>query len=70
MPKRKLAIFLAGTLGIVAMSSVALSAMLAVAHKPFVIPLLSVTACLPGFVVAGLAWRGLLPSRCAAEPER
>jgi hypothetical protein len=37
---------------------------LAAGHKPYVGALASMTAFIPGFIVAALAWQGRLPSRC------
>jgi hypothetical protein len=65
VPKRKLAVVLISTLGLVLIVNLTLLLGLAVAHKPYLIPLVSMTACIPGFVVAALAWQGRLPSRCA-----
>ncbi|HEY2750714.1 hypothetical protein [Phenylobacterium sp.] len=65
MPKRKLAVVLIGTLGLVLIVNLTLVLGLAVAHKPYLIPLVSMTACIPGFVVAAFAWQGRLPTRCA-----
>jgi len=47
--------------------NVMLAVGLAIDHKPYVLPLASLTACIPGFVVAGLAWRGRLASRCGVS---
>ena len=65
MPKRKLAILLASSMGLVWAVDLALGIGLALAHKPFIVPLISMSACIPGLVVAGLAWHGRLPSRCS-----
>jgi len=65
MRKRKLAILLASSMGLVWAADLALGIGLALAHRPFVIPLLSMSACIPALVVAGLAWHGRLPPRCS-----
>ena len=65
--KRKLAIILAVSMGSLAAIEVLLAVGLALEHGPYVIPLASITACVPGFVVAALAWRGRLPSKCSAS---
>jgi hypothetical protein len=67
MPKRKLAVVLASSMGLVVAVNVMLAVGLAIDHKPYVLPLASLTACIPGFVVAGLAWRGRLTSRCGVS---
>ena len=64
MPKRKLALILVSSMGFVWVVNLALGVGLALQHRPFAIPLLSMTACIPGLVVAGLAWHGRLPPRC------
>ncbi len=64
MPKRKLAILLASSMGLVLAVDLTLTIGLALAHRPFIIRLISMSACIPGLVVAVLAWRGRLPSRC------
>ena len=67
MPKRKLAVVLALSMVSVGAANVLLAVALAHEHRPSVIPLASLTACIPGFVVAALAWQGRLPSRCRAS---
>lgn len=67
MPKRKLAIILATSMGLVAAIDALLILSLAWAHKPFYFLLGSMTAVMPGIVMANLAWRGRLLSRCAAK---
>ena len=67
MPKRKLAVVLASSMGLVVAMNVLLALGLAIDHKPYVLPLASLTACIPGFVVAGLAWSGRLASRCGVS---
>jgi hypothetical protein len=37
---------------------------LAIGHKSYIGPLASMTAFVPGLIVAALAWQGRLPSRC------
>lgn len=64
MPKRRLAILLASSMGLVLAVDLALGIGLGLAHRPFLIPLLSMSACIPGLVVAGLAWQGRLPPKC------
>ena len=68
MRKRKLAIFLASSMGLVWAVDLALGIGLASLHRPFIIPLLSMCACIPGLVVAGLAWQGRLPHRLGCNP--
>lgn len=65
MPKRKLAIVLLLTIGLATAVDTALVVSLALEHKAFAIPLVGMTAFMPGLVIAGLAWQGRLPSRCA-----
>ncbi len=67
MPKRRLAIILAAMMGLVVLLDAALIVSLAWAHRPFYFLIGSMAAVTPGFVVATLAWRGRLPSRCAAR---
>ena len=67
MPRRKLAIILAASLGAAAFADLALVLALAHDHRPFVVPLASLTGFIPGLVIATLAWRGRLPSRCAVR---
>ncbi len=62
MPRRKLAIFLAASMGALCLVEGLFAVVLAAQHKPFAIALASLTACIPGFVVAALAWQGRLPS--------
>jgi len=64
MPKRKLAVVLWLSIGVAAAVDMALVATLALEHRAFVGPLLGMTAFIPGFVIAGLAWQGRLPSGC------
>jgi hypothetical protein len=65
MPRRKLAVVQISARGLVLIVDLTLVLGLAIAHKPYLIALVSMTACIPGFVVAVLAWQGRLPSRCA-----
>lgn len=67
MHKRKLAIVLMLTLGFAAAVDVSLIIALAVGHKPYMGPLTSLTAFIPGVVVAVLAWQGKAPSGCSAS---
>jgi len=69
MTKRKLAVVLMLTLGSVLAVDTALIIALAVEHRPFAIPLLSLTAFIPGMVIAALAWQGRLPFRCGAPSQ-
>ena len=73
MTKRGLAIGLASSMVAVAAVNILLALGLALDHRAFVAPLASLTACIPGFVVAALAWRDRLPVACKAsrsEPPR
>jgi F0F1-type ATP synthase assembly protein I len=67
MRKRGLAIILATAMGLVVTLDACLILILAWAHRPFYFLLGSMAAVTPGFVIAALAWRGRLPSRCAAR---
>jgi hypothetical protein len=67
MPKRKLAIILASSMGVVLAVNLSLALGLALEHRPFAMVLASLSACIPGCVVAVLAWQGRLPSKCAAS---
>jgi len=67
MPKRKLAIILATSMGLLAAMDALLILILAWSHRPFYFVVGGMTALMPGFVMASLAWRGRLPSRCAAR---
>jgi hypothetical protein len=67
MPKPKLAVVLVASMGLVLAVDAALALGLAFGHKPYVIPLISMTACIPGLVIAALAWQGRLPSKCKAS---
>ena len=69
MPKRKLAVVLFSTLGMAAILDLALALGLAMAHKPYIGPLAGLSAFIPGFVVAALAWQGRLPSRCGSPSQ-
>ena len=64
MPKRKLAVILALSMGMAGAIDIALVVFVALQHKVFAIPLLGMTAFIPGLVMAGLAWEGRLPSSC------
>jgi hypothetical protein len=66
MRNPKLAVVLLASMGLVATIDMLLTLGLALEHKSYVIPLLSVPAVIPGLVVAVLAWQGRLPSRCHA----
>jgi F0F1-type ATP synthase assembly protein I len=67
MPKRGLAVFLATSMSLVVALHAVLMLSLAEAHRPFYFLLGSMAAVMPGFVIATLAWQGLLPSRCAMK---
>jgi len=67
MQKRKLAIILATSMGLMAALDAWLILSLAWAHRPFYFLLGSMAAVMPGFVIATLAWRGRLPSRCGVK---
>jgi hypothetical protein len=66
MTKRKLAVVLASTAGLVGAVDLSLVLGLAFTHRPYAIPLLSLMGCIPGFVIAALAWQGRLRSNCGA----
>jgi len=70
MPKRKLAIILASLIGVVGVADLLLALGLALDHKPYILPLASMTALIPGFIVASRAWRGRLASTCSASRSR
>jgi hypothetical protein len=69
MPRRKLAVALAVSMAVLATMEVMLAVGLALAHRPFLVPLISLVAFLPGSVpIAILLWTGRSPSRrCAAR---
>ena len=67
MPKRKLAIILMLAMTAVGAVNLMLIFWLAFVHKPFIFSLAGISACIPGFVVAALAWQGRLASRCVPE---
>ena len=67
MPRRKLAIALAVSMAVLAAMEVMLAVGLALAHRPFLVPLISLAAFLPGYVPIGiLLWTGRSPSRRCA----
>jgi hypothetical protein len=65
MPKRRLAAILGASMSLVVAVNLGLVLGLASDHKAYVIPaLFGIASVIPGFVVATLAWRGRLRSRC------
>ncbi len=71
MSKRKLAVVMMSLVTAVVLLNLALAIALAQEHRPYVVSLAAaMTACVPGFVVAALAWKGRLPSRCAPQQDR
>jgi hypothetical protein len=64
MRKRNLAVVLMSSLGLAVAVDLSLVLSLALEHRAYIIPLASVSAFIPGFVVAALAWQGRLPSSC------
>jgi len=68
MPKHKrLAVVLTTLMGLVVAVDTGIILTLAWAHRPFYFVVGSMAAVTPGLVMATLAWRGRLPSRCAAK---
>jgi F0F1-type ATP synthase assembly protein I len=69
MPKRKLAMVLFASMGVVLIGELAFALSLFTAHRSGALMLIGpMAATLPGFVVAVLAWRGKLPAACAPTP--
>jgi ABC-type cobalamin transport system permease subunit len=65
MQKRVLALGLTAVMSAVVLADLVLALMLASAHKSYGAVVASLTATVPGFVIAVLAWRGKLPGNCA-----
>ena len=63
MQKRTLALVLIASMSGVLLVDLGLALALASAHKSYVGALAGLTGTIPGFVIAGLAWRGKLPER-------
>jgi hypothetical protein len=70
MSQRRLALILTGTLAFAFVVDAALAVMLALRHKWPMIPFAGFAGFVPGIVIAAQAWRGRLPSTCAAQAPR
>ncbi len=60
-----MALVLTASMSAILLVDLAMALMLAGAHKSYVGTLAGLTATIPGFVIAVLAWRGKLPGNCA-----
>ncbi len=66
MPKRKLAMVLFASMGVVLIGQLAFALAIVAANRSGALVLIGpMAATLPGFVVAVRAWRGKLPVACA-----